>query len=157
MRRSQSAVGGLAAARFRAGEEVGGAEDELVVEEGIGVGVVGVAVLDGGAALLVEEGEEEVEAAQEFDEPLVDERLGDEDEDALGAAGEVQAVEDEAGFDGFAEADLVGEEDARGGSLRDLVGDEELVGDEVDPAAEEAAARGASAFPSGRRGRGSGG
>ena len=113
-------------------------EDELAVEEGIGGGIIG---LDGRAAVLVEEGEEEVEAPQELDEPLVDEGLGHEDENAVGAAGEVQAVEDETGLDGLAEADLVGEEDAGGEAAGGLGGDGHLVRNEVDAGAGVSAGR----------------
>ena len=107
----------------------GGGEDELGIKERIGFRVMG---FDGLAALLVEDGEEQVEAAEKLDEPLVDERLGDEDEDAVGAAGEMKAVKDEAGLDGFPESDFIGEQDARmeaSGGFRD---DGELVRDEID-------------------------
>lgn len=138
---------GLGGAFFRCGEKVEAGEDELGVEEGVGGVVVG---FDGLAAFFVEEAEEEVEAAEELDEPLVEEGVGDEDEDAGGASGEVEAVEDEAGFDGFAEADFIGEENAGEEAAGDLAGDGHLVGDEIDATADEAAggglAHGAAAF-----------
>ena len=65
-------------------EKLGGTENELAVEEGIAGLLVG---LDRGTTLLVEEGKEKIEAAEEFDEPLVDERLRDKDEDPVGPPG----------------------------------------------------------------------
>lgn len=70
----------------------------------------------------------------------------DHDEDAICAAGEVETVEDEAGFDGFAEADLVCEENAGVEAAGDFRDDGELVGDEIDTSAGEAAGRGAADF-----------
>ena len=98
-----------------------------------------VAFFDRDAARLVEDGEPEVEAAEELDEPLVGERLGYEDQGARGASGRKEALEDEAGLDGLAEADLVGEEHARDLAPGDLLQDVELVRDEVDAAAKETA------------------
>lgn len=97
----------------------------------------------GGGGVVVEHGEGEGETAEEFDEPLVDKGVGGEDEDAGDFAGEEEAVEDEAGFDGFAEADFVGEEDAGGVAAADFGGDVKLMGEEVDAPAEESANRGA--------------
>ena len=130
----------LALAARAVGEEGKGADEELAIEEG--VAAFG-AVFDGGAAGFVEEAEAEVEAAQQFNEPLVDEGFGDENEDAVGPASEVEAVEDEAGLDGFAQADFIGEKDAGTPAGRDFGGDAELVGDEFEPGAREAAAGGA--------------
>ena len=130
------------------GEEGGGAEDELRFGEGVcflagrdqAVGD-GVRCL---AAAFVIDGEEEVEAAQQLDEPLVDQRLGDKDQDAVGAASQVQAVEDEAGFDGFPQAHFVGEEDAGEKAVRCLRDDGKLVRDEVDARAGVATGGGAA-------------
>ena len=52
----------------------------------------------------------EVEAAEELDEPLVRQRVRHEDEDAGRAAGEVEAMDDEPGLDGLAEADFIRKE-----------------------------------------------
>ena len=57
---------------------------------------------------LVEDREEQVETAQKFDEPLVDQRFRHEDEDAPGETGEMEAVQDEAGLDGFSKPHLIG-------------------------------------------------
>ena len=116
------------------GEKLGGTEDVLAVVKGVGLGFE---FLDGLAAFLIEDGEEEVEAAEELDEPLVGEWFGDENENAVGASGEVEAVENEAGFDRFAEADFVGKEKSRSETGGCFGGDGELVGDEVDAGTDE--------------------
>ena len=74
----------------------------------------------------------------------MDEWLRDEDEDAVCAAGEVEAVEDEAGFDGFPEADFVCEENAWVEAVCGFRDDGELVGDEIDAGAGVAACGGAA-------------
>ena len=127
---------GLASPERVEGEEVEGAEEELAVEEG--VAAFG-AVFNGGAAGFVEEAEAEVEAAEQFDEPLVDKGFRDEDEDAVGPAGQVEALQNEAGFDGFAQADFVREENAGAPALGHFGGDAELVRDEFEAGADEAA------------------
>ncbi len=93
----------------------------------------------GEAAFFVVNAEPEVEAAQEFDEPLVGEGFGDEDEDAAGFADGEQALQDEAGFDGFAETDFIGEEYAGDLARGDFVEDVDLVRDEFEASAEVAA------------------
>ena len=59
-------------------------------------------LLDRLATLFVEEAEEQIESAQQFDEPLMDERLWQENEHALRPAGEVQPVKNQAGLDRLA-------------------------------------------------------
>jgi hypothetical protein len=127
-------VDGLLGSFWVLAEELDATEDELVIEERV---CIKVALFDGLAAFLVEDGGVEVKAAEHFDEPLIDEGFGDEDECAGGAATEEEAVEDEAGFDGFAEADFIGEEDPGGVAGGDGVGDVELMGDEIDSGADE--------------------
>jgi len=63
-----SGVDGLLAALVGIGEEGYGAEDPLLVEEGVASGV---AFLEFVAAGFVVDAEPEVEAAQEFHKPLV--------------------------------------------------------------------------------------
>ena len=98
-----------------------------------------VAGLDVGAARFVKDGEPQVEAAQQLDEPLVGKRLGHEDQGAFNLTGGQEALEDQARLDGFAQADLVGQQHAGHLAVGDLVEDVELVGDQVDATAEEAA------------------
>jgi hypothetical protein len=98
-------VDGLPASFSVLAEELDATEDELVIEEGVGVGMP---LFDGQAAFLIEDGGVEVKATEHFDEPLIDERFGDENEGAGGAAAEEETVEDEAGLDGFSEADFIG-------------------------------------------------
>ncbi len=72
-------VGGLCGTFGRAAKQGERAEHELAVEERIALGI---SRFDGGAALFIEEAEHQIEAAQEFDEPLMRQRIGHEDEDA---------------------------------------------------------------------------
>ena len=125
---------GLIGALGIRGEEVEGADHELAVEKGIRAGGV-----EREAALLVENTEGHLEPAEHFHEPLVEQRGRKENEDARGATGEVQALEDETGLDGFSKAHLVGEKDARSQTGSHFRGDGELVGNEVDAAAGETA------------------
>jgi hypothetical protein len=109
-RRCPNGGHGLFAAGGIAGEERCAAQCELLTEEGIAVGLAG---LGGGAALLVEDAEPEVETPQQLDEPLVHERFRHEDQHALGAPDGELALDDEAGLDRLSEADFVGEKYAR--------------------------------------------
>ena len=121
---------------FAAGEKADAREHELIVEKRIRLRV---GRLDGLAAFLVEDVEPEIEAAQQFHEPLMHERFREDDEHALRAAGQEQPMQDEARLDGFAEAHLVGQQHARreaGGHFR---GDVELVRNQIDPPARETA------------------
>jgi len=100
---------GLLSALRTGGQKIGAGEDQLAIEKGV---CGGGGDLDGGAAVFVEEGEEKIEAAKKFHEPLVDERFRNEDENPVGSAREVEVMHDEAGLDGFAETDFIGEKDA---------------------------------------------
>ena len=65
------------------------------------------------AALLVKQGEVQVETAQHLDQPLVLERFGQQDQHPMGAAGEQLLVNDHACFDGLAQTHLVRQQYAR--------------------------------------------
>ena len=134
---------GLGAALLDVGEEGDAREGELGGVEGI---FIGIARLNVAETDLVEDREPEIEAAEQLDEPLVGERLGNEDEGALHFADGEEALEDETGLDGFAEADFVGEEDAGNLARGDLLEDVELVRDEFEASAEEAADFGGAEF-----------
>jgi hypothetical protein len=138
---------GLVAAEFgggiRSGEERDGAERELRGEKRV---LRGVARFAGEAAGFVVDAEPEIEAAEQLDEPLVRERFGDENEDAFRLTDGEEALEDEAGLDGFAEAHFVGEEHARQLARGDLVENVELVRDEFEATAEETAHVGLAEF-----------
>src|SRR5207249_8893094 len=83
--------------------------------------------------------EPEVESPKQFHKPLMDERLGNQYQCALNAAGQDQPVKNEARLDGFAQSDFVGEQDARRHAGGNFGSDVNLVGKEIDPAPEEAA------------------
>jgi hypothetical protein len=101
--------------------------------------LTGVALLERETALFVVNAEPQIEAAEQFDEPLVGQRLRDEDEDPFRFSHGQEALEDEAGFDGFSQAHFVGEENAwnlaRGNFLQNI----KLVRDEFDAAAQKTA------------------
>ena len=54
---------------------------------------------------------------------MVNKRFGNENEGTLDPASEEKTMQDEAAFDGFAEADFIGEKDARVEAAGDLGGD----------------------------------
>jgi hypothetical protein len=93
-----------------------------------------------------EELEGEGEAALEFGERVGEFGFGGDEEDAAGVAEGVEALEDEACGDGFAEALFVGDEDARALESGGLNGDVELVGARGEATVEEAAEGGAEGF-----------
>ena len=133
-------IEGLGGALLRGCEKAETGEDELGVEKGIGAFIV---VFDGLAAIFIKETEQQVEAAEEFDKPLVQKSVWDEDQDTGGAACEVEAMQDEAGFDGLAQAHFVCKQDAWQEAAGDLAGDGHLMRDQIDAPAEEAAGGGA--------------
>ena len=93
------------------------------------------------AALLVKQGEVQVEAAQHLDQPLVLERFGQQDQHPMGAAGEQLLMNDHARFDGFAQTHLVRQQYTRGVAVTHFMGDIELVRDQADPATGQTASR----------------
>jgi hypothetical protein len=66
-----------------------------------------------GDAFAVEDLELEAELGGQFGLPLLDDRRRADDQDARGAAAGIEFAQDEAGFDGLAEADIVGDQQAR--------------------------------------------
>ena len=122
------------------GKEFSGTENELAVEKGV-AGLF--TSLKGSAALLIKESKQEIESPQEFYEPLVNKGFRDQNKDAISAASEVQAMENEAGFYGLAEAYLVGEQESGREAPGRLVCDSNLVRDEIDTRSGEAPGRGA--------------
>ena len=119
------------------GEEFGGAEDELAVQEWISGILVGV---KGGTTLLVEEGEEEVEAAQQFHEPLMDEWFWNKNENPVSASGEMQAMQDETGFNGLAQTNFICEEESGSETLDGFRGNGDLVRNKIYACARESPA-----------------
>src|SRR5206468_12030029 len=85
-------------------EKIDAAQHELTFQEWI---VPGIGGFDRLASLLVEDVEPEIKTAQQFDEPLMNQRVRNEDQHALGAAGQEQPMKDQACFDGFSQADFV--------------------------------------------------
>src|ERR1039457_7228895 len=90
----------------------------------------------------IENMEPHVEAPEHFYEPLVHKRFRDQHQDPVGPSAEQQAMEDETGLDGLSKSHFVQEHYARGVPVGDLLGDIELVRNEVNAAAEKSAHRG---------------
>src|SRR5690349_12515018 len=118
------------------GEEADAAQDKLIVEEGIGFRIRREDCL---TALLVEDVEPEIKSAQEFDEPLMDERFGNKDEDALRPARGDQPMQDQTSFDRFPKTHFIRQQHARPQAGRYLGGDVELMRDELDASPDESA------------------
>ena len=76
----------------------------MIVEKWIFGGVLRV---DGLASFLVEDVKPQIETPQQFNEPLVDERIRHKNQHTFCAAGEDQPMKDEAGFNGFAETHFI--------------------------------------------------
>ncbi|MNF76410.1 hypothetical protein D3C84_585230 [compost metagenome] len=93
------------------------------------------------AALLVKQGEVQVEAAQHLDQPLVLQGLRQQDEHALGTTREQLLMDDHARLYGLAQTHLVGQQHARGIAMTHFVGNIELMRDQADLAAGQAAGR----------------
>ena len=89
--------------------------------------------------LLVEKGEDLVVLAPQLAEPLHGQRVGSHDETALDATGAHEAIQDQAGLDGLAHSDLVGEQPAHRVLARGALGHVELVRVEANAASEEGA------------------
>ena len=88
---------------------------------------------DRAAAFLVEDGECRLESPEQFDKPLMQECFWDQNEDAFRPTAEHEAHEDQASFDRLAQAYFVGEQDTGRVAGGDLLGDIELVRDELHP------------------------
>ncbi len=82
--------------------------------------------------VLVQQSDVQREAAQQFDQPLVGQAVGHQNQRALYPASQQQAVKNQAGFDGFAQAHFVGQQNPRRMASGDFVGNIELMGYEVD-------------------------
>ena len=89
--------------------------------------------------LLVEEGEDLVVLAPQLAEPLHGQGVRSHHQAPLDAPGANQAIQDQAGLDGLAHADLVGEQPAHRVLARGALGDVKLVGVEPDASAQEGA------------------
>ena len=72
--------------------------NNLTVEKGVGFGV---GAFDRLAAFFVEETGQQVEPTHQFDEPLMHQGFRKDDQGAFSPSGQVEAVKNEAGLDGF--------------------------------------------------------
>src|SRR5262249_25162598 len=81
----------------------------------------------------------EIETAQQFHEPLVNQGLRHDDQHAGRPSREDQPVKNQARFNRFSEADFVREQDTRRQSSGHFRSDVELVWNKIDPSSNEAA------------------
>ena len=119
----------------RGGQIIETDADDLTVEKGIGVGV---GSFDGLAAFLIEQTGDEVEPAEQFDKPLVHQGLGKYDQGPFGPTGKMQAVQNETGLDGFAQAYFIGEEYTGLQAVGDFLSKIKLMLDKINPTTGEA-------------------
>src|ERR1700736_4598279 len=91
-------------------EKVNAAEDELTIQKRIRFGIM---QLDRCATLLVEETEQEIEPAQKFNKPLMNQRLRNQNKGAFRASGQIESMQYQTGFNSFAETNLIGQQNAR--------------------------------------------
>ena len=127
---------GLLKPRRLPGEQVESAEQQLIVQEGVAAWIC---FLKGLAARLVKDVKPEIEATQQFQEPLVHQGFRHQDNYPPYAAGEQQPVEDETSLDGLPQAYLVRKQDSRHDPPCHLCSDAELMREEIDPTAQKAA------------------
>ncbi len=93
-------------------------------------------------AFFVEQRDLQVKAAAHLDQPLVLQVLRHQDQHAVGAAREQLAMDHQAGFDGFAQAHFIGQQNPRRNAVGDFAGDVQLVRDRLRAYATEAPKRG---------------
>ena len=124
----------LRALRVRA-QEFQGAQHQLLALKRV---FLFTACGNGLAAFLVKDAEVQVEAAQHFHQPLVQQTFRHHNQYPSGAFGQQLVVQDQARFDGFPEADFVSQQHTRGVAVGDFVGDIQLVGDQAGTAAGQA-------------------
>ena len=119
-------------------QEVEAGQHELIIQKRIRARFAG---LDGGAPFLIEDVQPHVEASEHLHEPLMHERFGHQHQDAIRPSTQEQAVQDQAGLDGFAQAHFVREHHPCGMTVGDLLRDVKLVRDEVNAPPKESAHR----------------
>ena len=123
-------------ALLAAAHEVQGTNDQL-----FGFKRVVRVVLGFGIALVVEQGEAQVKAAQHLDQPLVLQRFRHHNQHALGSAREQLLVQDHACFDGFTQAHFVSQQHARRMATAHVMGDIQLMGNKAGTLTAQAAPR----------------
>ncbi|MNF69373.1 hypothetical protein D3C84_512530 [compost metagenome] len=97
-------------------------------ELGVFEGVAGIAFDE---AFFVEQRDLQVKAAAHLDQPLVLQVFRNQDQHAVGAAREQLAMDHQAGFDGFAQAHFVGQQNPWRDTVGDFAGNVQLVRDRL--------------------------
>ena len=91
-----------------------------------------------GEALGVEHRKAQIEATQHLDQPLVDQRIGQDDQHTLHALCQDKAVQDQPGLDGLTQSHFIRQQHPRGVAPGDLVRDVKLMIDQTGAAAGQA-------------------
>src|SRR4030095_11135708 len=112
------------------GEQRDAAKDQLGLQEWV-------AVPRGLTSLLIVNVKPEIKAAQQFDEPLMNKRLGHENKDSLDSTGEDEPMQDEACLNRLAQPDLVSEKHAWRQARRNFGRNEKLVRKQIDASPEK--------------------
>ena len=123
------------------GLSVGVVNKEAVGNEEVRIGCprinrVALFLADALDVFAVEDFESEAEAIFEFGLPLIEHRGRAGDDNVLDAFAKEEFGGNEPGFDGFAEADVVGDEEIDAGQAESLAEGLELIGVELDPGSE---------------------
>ncbi len=94
-----------------------------------------------GIAIVIKQRETQIEAAQHFHQPLVLQGFRHHDQDAFGRARQQLLMNNHTGFDGFPQTHFVRQQHARRMATAHIIGDMQLMRDQVRPLAAQAAPR----------------
>ena len=125
------------------GQVVQAYANNLTVEKGVGVRV---GAFDRLAAFFVEETSQQVKPTHQLDEPLVHQGFRKDDQGALGSSGQMEAVKNQTGFDGFSQAYFIGEENPWLQATGYFLGKVELMFNQIDASTSETAVGGFAEF-----------
>ncbi len=84
-----------------------------------------------GVAVVVKQRKAQVEAAQHLNKPLMLQGFRHHDKYALGTASQQLLLDDHPGFNGFTQANFIGQQHARRMAAAHIMGDVQLVRDQV--------------------------
>ena len=138
---------------FAAGEKIQATQNQLfglervfrmlIAEDAIHQGIdIVLGCLDRVVPGLIDDGEAQIEAAQHFHQPLMDQRVRHHHQHPPSPTGVQLVVQDQARLDGLAQADLIGQQHPGGVTFRHLVGQVNLVRQVLGASADQALRRG---------------
>src|SRR5690348_11025221 len=129
-------VQGLLDPPLIAGKQFHAGEHNLAFEEWINFRI---GCFDGFAPFLIKDMKPEIETAEQFHEPLMNQGLRHDDQHAGRPSGENQPVKNQARFNGFSKSDFIRQQDTRHQPPGHFRCDVELVWNKIDPSSHEAA------------------